>query len=86
MQAQKKIVITFQTMHQDEANEQNISSGLLTNSKTSRVDGNALCAIVGFVYSNKPISQLKHIIPEAVKWQENNNWLKKILSTKYFKR
>ncbi|WVZ15350.1 hypothetical protein V8G54_012916 [Vigna mungo] len=41
------------------------SSSLFTNHKTSRIDSNALCAIISFVYPNKSISQFKHVVPKT---------------------
>lgn len=41
-------------------------SSLLTNHETSRIDGDALGAIISFVNPDKSISQLKHVVSQAV--------------------
>jgi len=41
------------------------SSSLFTYHKTSRIDSNALRAIISFVYPNKSISQFKHVVPKT---------------------
>lgn len=38
---------------------------LFTNCKAPRVDGDTLSAVISLINSNKPISQLKHVIPQA---------------------
>lgn len=40
-------------------------SSLLTYSKTIRVNCYTFGAIIGFVYANKPVCQLEHVVSEA---------------------
>lgn len=47
------------------------SLSLLTNYKAPRVDGDALRAVIGFIYSDKPVSQLKHVITQAACGKED---------------
>lgn len=42
------------------------SSSFFAYHETPRIDSDALCAVICFVYPNQSIGQLKHIVPKAV--------------------
>lgn len=49
----------------------NASNSFLAHDKATRIDSDALRAIISFINTNKTISQFKHIVPKAAQGRKH---------------